>query len=332
MATVSLRDTGIAFDEAQIVEALKFEVRPDAVILCGSRATGDAVATSDYDVLVVLPSLRVPREVAKLSRIGDELSRTLGAPVSVNPLPRFRLRRPGRSFLVWKALHEGRELSSRGALIARRDGMPTDREAASTSYAVSGIRYLLSDLEPQQLGADRLPPDVSRGVRKALLHAAQLHLLGSGRYAARMCDCLPLLDDGIGIRLSSLAARTEQPETWFAARGLLLGTVHLLRPTLHRAVLENAQYAALSWMAGDRRRWRAILSRQSIPFRLANAAIALALAVEPAGALDQVQMRAASEWLAPIRRREATIADSSWGDLRAFVEAEWPRAHPLLGL
>ena len=87
---MSLREVRIASDETQIVEALRFDIRPDAVILCGSRATGDARATSDYDVLVVLPTHRIPLEMARLSRIGNELSQTLGAPVSVNPLPRFR--------------------------------------------------------------------------------------------------------------------------------------------------------------------------------------------------------------------------------------------------
>ena len=77
---MSLREARIASDETQIVEALKFDIRPDAVILCGSRATGDARPTSDYDVLVVLPSHRIPLEMARLSRIGNELSRRWAPP------------------------------------------------------------------------------------------------------------------------------------------------------------------------------------------------------------------------------------------------------------
>jgi predicted nucleotidyltransferase len=329
MGTVSLRETGIAFDEAQIVEALRFEVRPDAVILCGSRATGDAIATSDYDILVVLPSLRIPREVAKLSRIGDELSRTLDAPVSVNPLPRFRLRRPGRSFLVWKALHEGRTLWSPGVLVARRDGMPLDRASASTSYAVSGIRYLLAELDPAQLGADRLSPDVSRGVGKALLHAAQLQLLGSGRYAARLGDCLPLLDDGIRLRIGGLAGRLDEPDTWFATLRLLAPSISPQARSWRRALVEGAQYVALSRMRGASPPLRVVFLRGSLSGRFTRSTVALARAVEPDGHVDAVQLRAAVDELPAFLRPPES---ASWTDVRDLLEREWPQAQPLVGL
>ena len=332
MATVITDEVGLASAEERIVEAVDTAVRPDAVILCGSRATGEAEQTSDYDVLVALPLHRVPSALGPLWRVSAELSECLGTPVTLNPLPAFRLRWPGRTFLVWKAFIEGRILLSRRMPSIHSSLFPTDVATARSSYSIAGIRYLLNELHPEDLAASSLPPPVAHDVRKALLHVAQLELMSKGLYASRLAECLALVEGDTGARLSHLAERTEQPDTWFAARGLLFGAARLTRPSMHRAVLENAQYAALSWLAGDRRPWRVVLYRQSIPFRLANAAIALALAVEPGGTLDHVQVRAASEWIAPMWRSAARVSNPSWGDVRALVEAEWPHANPLLGL
>ena len=326
---MSLREARMAPDETQIVEALKLDIRPDAVILCGSRATGDARRTSDYDVLVVLPSHRIPLEMARLSRIGNELTRTLGAPVTVNPLPRFRLRRPGRSFLVWKALHEGRALLSRDALVASRDGAPVDREAATTSYAVSGIRYLLADVEPRQLGGDRLPPDVSWGVGKALLHAAQLHLLRSGRYAARLSDCLPLIDHDMRPDIGRYAGRTEEPETWFATLGLLVPWIDGRTRSWGRSLVDGAQYVVLARLRGVRRPFRAIFLKTSMSARLTRSTVSLALAVRAGGDVDAFPLRAAIEEL-PVFLRPSE--GTSWSEVRDLLEREWPHAHPLVGI
>jgi predicted nucleotidyltransferase len=337
MATVIGKEMRAATEEAglveaRIVEAVEGVVRPDAVILCGSRATGEAGPTSDYDVLVVMPLRRVPSSLASLRDASLKLSQQLGVPVTFNPLPVFRLRRPGRSFLVYKAFIEGRILVARRIPSIRSSLLPSDMAAARSSYSVAAIRYLLNELHPEDLAASSLPPSVAHGVRKALLHVAQLELLSKGRYASRLSECLALVEGDIGARLSYLAERTEQPDTWFAVRELLFGTARITRPSIHRAVLENAQYAALSWLAGDRRAWRVVVCRQSIPFRLAKAAIALALAVEPGGAIDQAQVGAASGWVAPMWRSDARGSNRSWGDMRALVDAEWPNANPLLGL
>jgi O-antigen/teichoic acid export membrane protein len=91
----------------QIVTEVAGAVGPAPVLLAGSRALGTAGAGSDYDVSVVLPLLRIPWAAPRLDRAASRLSAALGAPVSVNAVPRFRLRRPGGSLFVAKLRAEG---------------------------------------------------------------------------------------------------------------------------------------------------------------------------------------------------------------------------------
>jgi predicted nucleotidyltransferase len=314
--------------EACIVQAVERVVRPDAIILCGSRATGEAGPTSDYDVFVLLPSFRVPTAIRRLSRAGEHLSRTLGVAVSLNPLPRYRLRRAGNTFLVWKVFEEGKVLSGGPTLAARNGGMPADATRARSSYALSGIRYLLRDLEPADLAAGRLSAGMSRGVRKSLLHAAQLHLLGSGRYASGLEGCLPLLEDALGAQIAGAAATIDRPETWFEARRLLLPLAEEPCPSSIRWILENAQYLVLSRMYGASRPLRAIFLRRPMSSRLAKATVALARAIGEDGEVDRAQVRAAIESLPEfIRPAEGT----TWAQVRDLIEHEWPQAQPLVG-
>lgn len=329
MAAVIGKEVHVASAEACIAEAVERAVRPDAVILCGSRATGEADPSSDYDVFVLLPSLRVPTAMRRLSRAGEDLGRALGVPVSLNPLPRYRLRSPGNSFLVWKAFNEGRVLSGGPRRAARNDGMPADPARARSSYALSGIRYLLHDLEPRDLAADRLSADLSRGVRKGLLHAAQLHLLASGRYAPGLEGCLPLLEDPLRARMAGAAAATHRPETWFEARCLLLPSAEEILPSSIRGIVENTQYFVLSRMRGAGRPFRAIFRRRPMSARLSRATVALALAIREDGDVDRVQVRAAIGSLPEFLR---PAEGSTWVQVRDLIEREWPQAQPLVGL
>ncbi len=315
--------------EARIVGAVGRAVQPEAVILCGSRATGEAGPASDYDVFVLMPSLRVPAAIRRLSRAGEDLGRALGVAVSLNPLPRYRLRHPGNSFLVWKVFNEGRVLSGGPALAVRKGGMPVDPARARSSYALSGIRYLLRDLEPRDLAAGRLTVEVSRGVRKGLLHAAQLHLMASGRYAPGLERCLALIEDPLRSRMDRAASATDRPEAWFEARRLLLPSAQEILPSSIRGILENAQYLALSRMRGAGRPFRAIFLSRPMSMRLARATLALALAIREDGDVDRVQVRAAIGWLPGFLRPPE---GSTWVQVRDLIESEWPQAQPLVGL
>src|SRR5207244_3366342 len=142
----------IAVDaERVIVNTVEQSLGPRPLILCGSRATGEAYERSDYDLLVVVPAPKIPFLLARMSRTADRLERELGLPVSINPLPPLRLRRPGRSLLPWKIRVEGRILSAPPGFSLDGAASPHASEAMRSSYAASGIRYLVEDLRPEQL-------------------------------------------------------------------------------------------------------------------------------------------------------------------------------------
>jgi predicted nucleotidyltransferase len=54
----------VAAELTRVVEAIATSIRPDAVILFGSRARGDARAESDFDLAIVAPDGVVRRRVA----------------------------------------------------------------------------------------------------------------------------------------------------------------------------------------------------------------------------------------------------------------------------
>jgi predicted nucleotidyltransferase len=328
VGTLTLDSFALASAGVRIVDAVEHDLPAEGVILCGSRAIGDARPDSDYDVFVVLPAWRIPRALSAMRRESEELSRELGAPVRINPLPAFRLRRPGRGFIVWKAFAEGRILSAAGMPHAVDVPLPSNLAAARSSYAISGLRSLLHDLSPEDLARGRLPEPVAHGVEKALLHAAQLELLRDGRYAPTMESCGQLLGRMHAIRFSSLSDRADRAATWFEARELLLRDAAPPSSRLHRKVLEDAQFLALSALSRRMPRLRIVLARGSVQTRSANAVIELARAVSPGGVISDEHLRAAEGWSSAFLRARP----SSWSALRDAIESVWPQANPLVGV
>jgi predicted nucleotidyltransferase len=328
VGTLTLDSFELASAGVRIVDAVEHDLHAEGVILCGSRAIGEARPDSDYDVFVVLPTWRIPLALGGMRRASEELSEELGAPVRINPLPAFRLRRPGRSFIVWKAFTEGRILSAPGMPHAVEVPLPSNVEAARSSYAVSGLRALLHDLEPSALARDPLPELVAHGVEKALLHAAQLELLRDGRYAPTMERCLPLLERMRGIRFARLSERTHRAATWFEARELLVPDARPPASRLHRKLLEDGQFLALSALARRWPRFRVLVARRSVQVRSANAAIELTRAVGPGGAVDERRLAEARAWAAPL----VGGRPGTWRELRDAIESVWPQANPLVGV
>jgi predicted nucleotidyltransferase len=316
-----------ASTDAAIVDAVRRVVDADGVILCGSRATGEARDDSDHDVYVVVSTRRLPSTIGALRDTASALELELGVPVSLNPLPRFRLRRPGRSYLVWKTIAEGRVLDDR-RLPALELRPPSDVDHARASYAISGLRYLVAHLQPKMLGRSVLPPGLERDVRKALLHAAQLQLLALGRYASTLEDALTSLDaSGDGRRFRDVACRTASPSSWIAVRRLLMPGATPRRPRRSRALLDDTQFLALSRLAGEHPSPITVVRAGSVTYRAWMAVIALASAVGRTGALDPSYERAAIEWIEPFAG-----ATSSWREARDRLDAEWSRVEPLVGL
>ncbi|MEP7225201.1 MAG: nucleotidyltransferase domain-containing protein, partial [Actinomycetota bacterium] len=249
---------------ARIVRTLKEYTKVNEVVLCGSRATGQARADSDYDVLVVVPLLQIPFRLSRLNAAASDLESALGVRVSINPLPSFRLRRPGRTLLVWKALAEGTILAGTLPPVPPIRGL---EPVAARSYAMSGIRYLVEHLPPDLPVGEPLPERVRSDVGKALLHAAQLRLLDRGEYASTIESAITKLGASDAAEFARLMLTVDRLGTWRRAFQLL--TMWLGRRDVQpRSRLADAQYLALSILNGHRLHPSVLFAPASVRVRL----------------------------------------------------------------
>jgi hypothetical protein len=250
----------------------------------------------------------------------------LGAPVSLNPLPRHQARRSASNLFVWKLHREGTLLTApRGFWLdcpAQFRVTPT----SAYSYLMTAV-FVLLDASGAPAPIASWPPDVvSRGVRKALLHVVQLRLLRDGHYESTMDKALAALNDQ---ELAHLASNSQEPRSWFTARTLLLGDLRGLRPSpgVGRALVRNAQYAALSRVRGHAR-WPAIARLGPFERDLGRAAQLLLRAVDADGGVRPEALADASDHLPSWVR----LPRGDWRRLREALRQEWASAHPLMGL
>ena len=282
-----------------IAEAAGAVVGSCPIVLCGSRATGEAVPASDWDVVVVLPLMRIPFTLRRLQRVAARLERELATPVSLQPMPAARLaRRRQRNLFAWKLAREGRVLAAPSGWQLPDPGPPPPAERFAFSYLLSAVLFLLSSRE-------------SASARKAVQHVAQLRLLRTGRYASTLRGALDELGD------VALAAASED---WAAARSAVLADLDAadVPAGFRRAAATNLRYLAISALR-RRLRVRATASRQPIDVRLARAAILLLDTPE------QTEAVAARTALPPPLRP----AGEDWVSIRDTILSEWSCAHPV---
>jgi Nucleotidyltransferase domain len=313
--------------EQSIVRSVSSLVGPCPIILAGSRATGEATSGSDYDVYVVLPARRALRHLRGLRRAGEALTSEIGVPVTLNPLPAFRLARPGHTLMVWKLRREGKVLGPPTFRLSP-PWEPTYDDDAVSSYALSGLRYLVEGLEPCSLAEPNVSPVMNARVRKALRHVAQIELLTDRRYEPVLADALAALPSPAAARLGSLEACTDRSSTWFAVRDCLVERCCHPPDSLPRRFMTNAQYAALRTLRTHRTPLGPLLSSRSVSDQLGRALVELTLAVEPDGSVDDRRLRAAAA-LVPEHRDVGAL---SWATLRDDVDDRWADAHPLVGI
>jgi hypothetical protein len=297
------------------------------ILLAGSRATGEATDDSDYDVVVVLPALRIPLAMPRLRRAQIALEQRLRADVCLNPMPAVVLSHPGRNLFVWKMLCEPRIIAARNGFSVAQPGRVPVTAEVSFSYLLSAVLYLIDPLDPTMLAGQRLPRAVGAGVRKALLHVAQLRVFRSGRSTWRLEEAIDLLEDATLARIAREPTRTS---AWLACRSAILVELGPRPPRLAmlHAVARNAQYAVLASMRGTRR-WRAAVGLRAVDRRLSVVAVRLLCAVEPNGDVDPSGIAAARRAL-PAGLRGG--APTTWRGLRDLVSREWINAHPVMGL
>jgi predicted nucleotidyltransferase len=324
---VAKGDTALVVEE--VGEVLRRELDGVPVILCGSLAAGDADEHSDVDLLVGV-SLRSARHVLrKLPSVATELEARTGRPVSLNPLPLYRLRRPGRTIFVWKVNRDGRPIVAPPGFSLPPPGRANLTAAAVTSYALSALLRLIAHLRVEELRTEALDPRVAREVRRALLHAVQLRLLHRGRYAARFPDSLRLLSGAEATLFAHLSETADAPSTWFRVRELLIEEVEPEEERVFTTLARNLQYVALRRLRGGGWRPRALVATPSVAWRVGRATALLAAAVKPGGSVDPIRVAEASATLHPLRHR---AAHGAWAALRDLVTEEWPHARPLLGV
>lgn len=316
---------GEGLDSGTIVKAVESAVGTRPVLLCGSRATGDAGGESDVDLAVVMPTYAVPFAARPLAHAQEQLERDLGASVSLNPLPRRLLKRPKSNLFVWKLLREARVLSAPDRFRMPEPIRPSVDDEAAFSYLLSAAFYLLEARVPEDLAGERLPPAAARGAEKALLHVAQLRLMRRGGYASQLDEALSSVGDP---ELNALVGHLATPGGWLEVRDLVLSELPAQPPSLGvtRGAARNVQYTILSALRG-RRRWWAFGRVLSVDRRLATAAIELLSAVEPGGELDRDGVAAAAEALPPRLRP----SEAGWDEVRSVCVREWASAHPLTG-
>jgi hypothetical protein len=335
-----------AEEAARIVSEVTRRTGSVPVLLAGSHAMGTAHADSDYDVVAVLPLLRIPRAAPRLAEAALTLSAGLGAPVSVNPVPAFRMRRPGGSLFVGKLRAEAVVLAAPPGWSLLREPLTGVTKFAACSALLSAVRSLLEVFDTSVMAGSPAPAQARGALRKAALHIAQVRLLRAGRYASDLDKALSRLrctppgrtseapgsDAELSAALSSSLMATSAMEGFLRLRQCLLAEIDAapFRLPAAKALVRNAQYAALARLRG-RNRWRVALRRTSVEGALAATQVALLRALAPGAAdgLDRGEFRLAVQTL-PVPAGEAILR--SWEGVRDLVLAEWCDAHPLVGL
>lgn len=330
-----------------IVTEVTKRVGPVPVLLAGSRAVGTARADSDYDVAVVMPLLRIPRAVPRLAVAADRLTAELGADVSVNPVPRFRMRWPGGSLFVGKLRAEGSVLAAPRGWSVHPRPLTTVTMFAASSILLSAVQNLLVAFDTSAMRREIVYPRARHALRKAALHVAQVKLLRSGHYASDLETALARLtstpagrlDDVSGAELAqALMSGLEEADpidAFLHLRQCILGqlaevTDAPLSMSKGKSLVRNSQYAVLARLRG-RNRWRVALRLTAVEAALAAAQVGLLQALDPDAAegFDVTQFRLAVETL-PSPLGAADIC--RWEDARDLVRTEWSDAHPLVGV
>jgi len=309
--------------EQRIAVAAEHRLGRTPVLLCGSRALGIQHQDSDFDVVVVLPALRIPLALRRLRVLAQSLTAELGVPVTINPLPRRALRRP-QSLFAWKLRREARVISAPGQFELDAPGDVRLTPLSTYSYLLTAAFHLLEAAEPASTEG-RLDPDARHRVVKALLHVAQIRLLRQGRYEPRLEDALREL---AAEDLTAAAGGVGRDDGWVRTRDLVLDEVASLSTKLNGVAVANLRYVVLAALRG-RLRVDALFSTQRIDERLGRAALELLRSVHPSGRIDLGGVARARALLpgSVARRTEATSSS-----LRQTLLREWPDAHPLSAL
>lgn len=338
-----------------------------AIILTGSRATGQGLAPdSDYDLVAVMDTIQVPFYLNKLKRLEANLSRELGVEVSLNPLPKFRLRRAKGNLYLFKLKHEGVTLWGRDFISTLEPGDAHDiRPRWHFSYLFTAMKHLGQDFEPDYLLGDSAPPHkLGREAAKAILYCAEVLALRQGYYSSQPEALASWLSQRHSLSPSftsdleaALAWRSGREGTasqalalWLSAKDYLAEAFrHLMggdekdgapnisnlsRQYLIRGLWpKNWQYFVLTLLLRRQLWWRALLDTRSIEHRVQMALLHLLCSVTSDGKLVRSYLEQAHRLLAGRASLSHPGDDLSlWQQLKGAIYASWPYACPVLGM
>lgn len=332
--------------QEQIVTGITGRVGSVPVLLGGSRALGTAHEGSDYDIAVVLPLARIPRAAPRLAEAAKRLRADLGVEVSVNPVPRFRIRWPGGSLFARKLKAEAVVLAAPPGWSLRREPLTSVTAFAASSALLSAVRSVLEAFDPASMRDGSSPARGRDALRKAALHVAQVRLLRSGDYASDFETALTRLQlippsragqltgAELAAALRSALAAQDPIDGFVRLRECTLGQLAEIGESplgmpLGKSLIRNAQYAALARLRG-RSRWRVALRRTGVETALAATHLALLRALDPGSAdgINPAHLRLAVQTLPSGLAGQ----DMGWEDVRDVALAEWMDAHPLVGV
>jgi predicted nucleotidyltransferase len=354
----------------RIVQAVTAEVPTPSVWLVGSRAMGQTVGSSDYDVVVVMNTFLVPIYLTRLKGIEQRLSNELKLKIAINPLPTFRLKRARGNLFLFKAKREGRVIYGRDCLGELEPGGIAEMSVERLiSLLFSAIKELADGFEPGVEDVTGLSPAVARGAAKAMLFSAELHLMLAGRYEtggepqrAALAELRPsypdcpgfdvdafLADLDLALRVRGGSPAADPVAFWSRARE---HTTDLLLLLLRRE--SDSRDGALESLASRyfaRRRWpfprnarffllalltkrgffpASLLSPYSVEERLRAALLWLVLAAREDGSIDEASLRRACEAIPGYSDTPQKGGASRWREARRVVDGLWPAACPLM--
>jgi len=170
-----------------IAEEIQNRVPAKAIILTGSRATGQCVSeSSDYDIVVVMHIVEIPIYLHKLKRLEEELERATGKPVTIRPIPTFKLLRSTGNLYLFKVKSEGLTIYGKDFLPDLEPGDIKDIIFDKYfSYIFSAMKLLINNFHPELL-RDTLTPKIANKIlndaSKSIIYCGEIYSFLNGFY------------------------------------------------------------------------------------------------------------------------------------------------------
>jgi hypothetical protein len=338
-----------------------------SLVLIGSRAAPDSAVhagAQDYDLIAVVPTLRVPFAMPALKRIEREVSERHTAKITLNPLAYARLRHSKGNLMMLKLAAEGRVISGENVIPLAASATPRSIGQWWYFFFIASQARRLLAVAPHRLTTSSTDDAILRyNAAKAVLGCAEMVLLRSGIYtsdaAAMERELAEAAQDDwarrVRIAAGLLSGELDWSGTdaWLYARESLLAALDRFAYAFFRvesitsadfakafvasggktAWLRDMQYLFLAALSGSGLHPRALLDRRSVPERVKLALFWLLLAWSGVGNPDPALLQQTRKALrGAISLPKRTSGWEEWNRLYAALEGAFPAACVALGI